>query len=174
MLVKLDAELDHPAARTKQHQCSERGGLGPKLHLYSIILVDSPFVSSNSESLFCISAAWIFFPQKSSSRVETTETAGPGPSICVYAWSWNPPWTLLHNCWQRASHVWVLSAVWRMFILAVGNGPNGFAVSCWVLNLHLKLTWMVNRCLLIYIKCLSVLNDFIQMFLCRRLCLDDI
>lgn len=45
----------------KQHQCREHGEvrLGPRLHLYNIIPVDSPFVSLISESLFYISAAWI-------------------------------------------------------------------------------------------------------------------
>lgn len=81
-----------------------------------------------------------FLPQKSSSRVETTETAGPGPSICVYAWSRNPPWTLLHNCWQRASHVWVLSGVWCIFILAVDN----CVWSCRALYQASILFWQLN------------------------------
>lgn len=77
--------------------------------------------------LFCISTAWIS-PQKSSSRAETTETVGPGPSICVFACRQNPPRTLLHNSWQKASHVWVLLAVWRIFILGVDNQPKIFDV----------------------------------------------
>lgn len=69
---------------TKQCRCRKHRevGFGPWLHLYNSILVDFPLVSLISESLFCISATWIF-PQKPSSRVETTETA-KDVCVCVY------------------------------------------------------------------------------------------
>lgn len=94
-----------------QYQCSEHRGLDR----CSICTVLSLLIPPLWALVYFALVLHESFPQKSSSRVEATETAGP--SICVYAWSINPPWTLLHNCWQRASHVWVLLALWCIFIL---------------------------------------------------------